>query len=101
MIAADMASQITGMLPLLMIFVVFYFFLLRPQQKRTKNQRAFMTNLAKGDIVSTNGGIIGKVTKIEDNVVSLQLDQKTFINVIKESLSKELTDAIGDSTIKI
>jgi preprotein translocase subunit YajC len=76
------------------IILVFYFFIIRPQQKKQKNQNNFVNQMAKGDEVVTSSGIVGKISKIEDNFVSLQIDQKTFIKVLKSAISKDMTDAI-------
>jgi len=80
-------------LPLLLIFIVFYFFFIRPQAKKQKTQAQFIVDLKKGDEVVLGAGIIGRINKIEDHEVSLQLDQKTFIRVVKGAISKEMTDA--------
>ncbi len=80
-------------LPLIGIFIVFYFFFIRPQQKKAKSQTNFLANINKGDDVVTASGIIGKINKIEDDIVTLQVDQKTFIRVTKNSISKEMTEA--------
>ena len=80
-------------LPLIGIFVVFYFFFIRPQQKKAKDQSSFLANINKGDDVVMSSGIIGKINKIEDEIVTLQIDQKTFIRVTKSSISKEMTAA--------
>lgn len=76
------------------IFLVFYFFFIRPQQKKQKDQNNFVNEIQKGDDVVTNSGIVGKINKIEDNIVHLQIDQKTFIKVLKSSISKELTETL-------
>ena len=76
------------------IILVFYFFIIRPQQRKQKQQGSFIKELAKGDEVVTSSGIVGKISKIEDNFVSLQIDQKTFIKVLKSAISKDMTDAI-------
>ncbi len=75
------------------IFLVFFLFFIRPQQIKQKQQGNFVNDIQKGDEVVTGSGIIGKINKIEDNVVQLQVDQKTFINILKSSISKELTDS--------
>ena len=87
-------NPLVNILPLIGIVVVFYFFFMRPQQKKQKAQTTFSTELAKGDEVATASGIIGKINKIEGNTVTLQVDQKTFIRVIRSSVSKEMTDAL-------
>ena len=75
------------------IFLVFYLFFIRPQAKKQKDQSNFVTELAKGNEVVTGSGIVGKINKIEENVIHLQIDQKTFLKIMKSSISKELTDA--------
>ena len=87
-------NPILQFLPLIAIIFVFYFFFLRPQQKKQKAQTTFLENLNKGDEVSTGSGLIGKINKIEDQIVTLQIDQKTFIRVLKSAISKEMTEAI-------
>ena len=74
-----------------MLAVVFFFFL-RPQAKKQKAQEKFVVEMKKGDQVVTTSGIIGKISKIEPHVVSLQLDQKTFINVIPNAISMEMSE---------
>ena len=74
------------------IFLVFWLFFIRPQAKKQKEQGNFVTNLEKGKEVVTGSGIVGKINKIDDRVVHLQVDQKTFLKVLKSSISKELTD---------
>ncbi len=65
------SSLIMNMLPLLAIFVIFYFLLIRPQQQRQKKHREMLAALAKGDDVVTSGGIVGRVTKITDEEVTI------------------------------
>ncbi|MBK8557900.1 MAG: preprotein translocase subunit YajC [Lewinellaceae bacterium] len=72
-----------------LILIVFYFFLIRPQIKRQKDQTSFINSLKEGMEVVTNSGIVGKVTKIEDNVVRIMSDEKTFIRVLKASIQGE------------
>jgi preprotein translocase subunit YajC len=80
-------------LPLLMIMVVFYFFMIRPQMKRQKEQQSFADSLEKGREVVTGSGMIGKINKIEGQVVTLEVANNTFIRVTKGSISKEMTEA--------
>ncbi len=79
--------------PLAMILVVFYFFMIRPQMKRQKEQTAFAESLEKGKEVVTASGMIGKIRKIEGQVVELEVANNTFIRVTKSSISKEMTEA--------
>jgi len=78
-----------GMLFPLLILVVFYFFLIRPQMKRQKDQQKFVESLREGLEVVTNAGIIGRITKIDGNVVRLMIDDKTFMRVLKQSITGE------------
>ena len=93
-LAVDIIGILSNTWPLLLILVVFYFFIIRPQNKRQKEQDNFLDNLEKGDEVATNSGMIGQINKIEDHIINLQVDNKTYIKVLKSSLSKEMTDNI-------
>lgn len=77
------------------IFGVFYFFMIRPQAKKQKEQNKFVEQLEKGNEVITASGIVGKINKIEGNFVTLQVDTKTFLKVTKNAISKEMTDMLG------
>lgn len=87
--------EIYNLLLPLMIIGVFYFFLIRPQQQMRKQQQDFVDSLEKGAEVVTNGGIIGRINKIEGNVVTLQIDTKTFVRVARGYISKDLTESIA------
>lgn len=77
---------------LILAMVVFYFLLYRPQQQKAKEQSKFMDGLQKGDDIVTASGIIGRISRIEGNIVTLQVDQKNYIRVTKSAISKEMTD---------
>ncbi len=87
-------SALANLFPLLLVFVIMYFFFLRPQIKKQKDQNTFLGNVKKGDQIATGSGLIGRVTKIEDQVVELQLDSKTFVKMLKNSISKEATESL-------
>ena len=95
LLQASQSNPIVGMLPLLAIVVVFYFFFIRPQQKKQKSQDRFIKEIQKGDEVVTTSGILGKVNKIEGNIVTLQLDNKIFIRIMKSAISKDMTDSVA------
>lgn len=83
-----------GMMQLLfpvLIIVVFYFFMLRPQMQQQKKTRDFQASLAPNSEVVTQSGIIGRITKIDDQVVTLLVDEKTKIRVLRGSISAEWT----------
>ncbi|WP_245845072.1 preprotein translocase subunit YajC [Noviherbaspirillum humi] len=74
-------------LPIVLMFVVLYFLMIRPQMKRQKEQKSMMEALAKGDEVVTAGGILGRVTKVSDAYVTLEIANGTEIVVQKVAVS--------------
>lgn len=84
---ASMMSNLSTFVPLILMFVVMYFLMIRPQQKRAKEQRAMMDALAKGDEVVTVGGILGKVSKVTDAYVTVEVAAGTEIVVQKASVT--------------
>ena len=71
--AQDPMSSITGMLPLIFMFVVLYFLMIRPQMKRAKEHKALLEGLQKNDEVLTQGGIVGKVVSLSDSYVTVEV----------------------------
>jgi len=69
----DMMSSLTSMAPLVLMFVVLYFVMIRPQMKKQKEHRTMLSALAKGDEVATSGGVLGKVTKLGDSLLSVEI----------------------------
>ena len=86
------ANPIMTFLPLVLIIVVFYFFMIRPQMKRQKELTTFRNSLEKGDKVVTTGGIYGKILEIKDNTVLLQVDDNVKIRVDKAAIVKDMSD---------
>lgn len=87
------AAQGGSMIQLLMIVVmiaVFYFLLIRPQQKRAKEHQKLVSELGKGDEVVTAGGILGKVTKVDDNYVVVEIADNMEIKLQKQSIQSTL-----------
>jgi preprotein translocase subunit YajC len=83
-------SAMTGNLVLIGgIIVIFYFFMIRPQQKKQKDQKTFLTDIKKGDMIVTMGGIHGKIAAIDDESVLLEIDKGTKIKIEKSSISLE------------
>ena len=74
-------GQIMSFLPIVLIFVVFYFLLIRPQQKKAKEHRALLDNIKVGDSILTNGGIYGKVTGLRENVLTVEISDKVRVKV--------------------
>ncbi len=93
LLQASLGTAFNQLFPLLLVFLAFWLIIIYPQNKRRKAQAEFMNNLAKGDQVVTTGGIIGKINKIDDEMITIEAG-KTFIPVTRGSISKEMTDAI-------
>jgi len=86
--AAGGADILTSLLPLLLIGVVFYFLLIRPQQKKAKEHRQMIENLRRGDRVVTSGGIVGTVTKVgDDGQVQLEIAEGVRVKVVRATIS--------------
>jgi preprotein translocase subunit YajC len=68
-----MQSTLMGMLPLVLMFVVLYFVMIRPQMKKAKEHKAMIESIAKGDEVVTQGGLLGKISKVGDSFVGIEL----------------------------
>ena len=79
-------DSIGSYLPFLLLFVLLYFLMIRPQQKKQKEQRDMLSALAVGDEVLTAGGIVGKITKVTDNFITLEISEGTEIIVQKTSI---------------
>ena len=75
-----------SLLPLILMFVLLYFLLLRPQMRRAKDQKQMIASLTKGDEVITGGGVLGRLTKISDNYVSVEIAPNVEITVQKASI---------------
>ena len=86
------ANPIMTFLPLVLIIVVFYFFMIRPQMKRQKELVTFRNSIAKGDKVVTTGGIYGKVIELKETTVLLQVDDNVKIRVDKAAIVKDMSD---------
>ncbi|MEW6589900.1 MAG: preprotein translocase subunit YajC [Pseudomonadota bacterium] len=84
--AAPAAPGFTDFLPLIIIFILFWFMLIRPQMKRAKEQRKMLSELAKGDEVVTASGQLGKVAKIGEQYVSLEIADGVVTHVQKQSI---------------
>jgi preprotein translocase subunit YajC len=77
-----------GLAPLFLVFIVFYFLMIRPQQSRMKALQASIQGVKKGDSVVTAGGLLGKVTKVEDTVVEVEVAPNMRVRVVKATLAE-------------
>lgn len=80
-----------SLLPLILIFVVFYFLLIRPQQKRMKDHRDMLTALRRGDRVVTGGGIIGQVIKVADDECTVEIGEGMRVRVLRSTIQSVLS----------
>ena len=86
-----MDSGIAQFIPLILIFVIFYFFLIRPQQKRVKDHKAMVESLKRGDEVITSGGIIGVVDRVmEDDRIEVVIGEGTKVQIIRSTITSLL-----------
>jgi preprotein translocase subunit YajC len=81
-------GMINMVAPLLLIFVIFYFLMIRPQAKRMKQHQAMLAAVKKNDVVVTNGGLVGKVTKVDEGEVEVEIASGVKVKVIKTMLSE-------------
>ena len=81
------SNQIMAFLPLILLFAVFYFLLIRPQQKRARTHKQFMENLKKGDRVVTSGGMYGTITGVTDDSVTIEVAEKVRVKVLKGAIA--------------
>jgi len=83
-------TSLSGMLPLILMFVVLYFVMIRPQMKRQKEHKAMIDALAKGDEVATAGGLLGKVTKLADATVSIEIAAGVEVQLQRQAVVQVL-----------
>ena len=82
---------ISQFIPLILIFVIFYFFLIRPQQKRVKDHKLMVENLKRGDEVITSGGIIGIVDRVmEDDRIEVIIGENVKVQIIRSTVTSQL-----------
>ena len=85
-------SGFAQFIPLILIFVIFYFFLIRPQQKKIKDHKLMVSSLKRGDKVVTSGGIIGKIEKVlGDDKVELLISENVYVEVVQSTIQSLLT----------
>lgn len=93
-------QQIGQFLPMLLIIVVFYFFMIRPQMKKTKDHKKYVEELKKGDKVITTSGIHGKVVDVNDTTFLVEVESGTKIRFEKSSISLEASKALNTPSVK-
>lgn len=91
--AAGPMANIAQFVPLVLIFIVFYFLLIRPQQKKAKEHQVYLTNLKKGDKIITGGGIHGQIVGLTETVVTLEIAENVRIKINRSAIAGSATDA--------
>ena len=86
----DMSSSLMSMLPLVLMFVVLYFVMIRPQMKKQKEHRAMIDAVAKGDEVVTAGGVLGTISKVGDNYLGLEVSKGVEIQIQRSAVVQVL-----------
>jgi len=92
--APGMKQGIAPFIPLIVIFAIFYFLIMRPQQKKAKLHQKFVTDLKRGDMVVTNSGMIGMIKNLSDKIVTLEVDEGVCIKLLRSQILE------GASTLK-
>ena len=90
--AAAKPSMMESMMPIIFLVAIFYFFLIRPQQKRAKTHQSFLSELKRGDEVLTSGGIFGKVEGLTDSFVTLGIADDVKIRILKTQIASTVND---------
>ncbi|MDH5190408.1 MAG: preprotein translocase subunit YajC [Gammaproteobacteria bacterium] len=85
--AQQQGDPVFSLVFMVLIFVVFYFLLIRPQSKRVKEHKKLVESLAKGDEVVTNGGVLGKITEVGDNFLTVEIAKEVQIKIQRDAVS--------------
>jgi preprotein translocase subunit YajC len=93
-------GQLTQFAPLILIFIVFYFLLIRPQQKQAKKQQEYLSSLKVGYKVVTKGGIHGQITALTDQIVTLEIDKDVRIKVSRDAIGPAVAEGASTSAKK-
>lgn len=87
-------NPLATFLPLVLIIVVFYFFMIRPQMKRQKELRKFHESLTKGDKVIIAGGVYGKILEVRDDYAVVEIDENVKVKVVKSTIIRDSSDLV-------
>ena len=86
-------SGFAQFIPLILIFVIFYFFLIRPQQKKIKEHKLMVSSLKRGDDIVTSGGMFGKIDKVyDDDKVDLLISENVIVQVVKSTIQNHINN---------
>ena len=85
---ADSTGGFISLLPIVLLFVVFYFILIRPQQKRAKQHKEMISAIKKGEEIVTNGGLLGKVIDIDDNFITVEISNGLNVRIQRQAVAQ-------------
>jgi len=85
-----MNNALAQMLPFIALFAIFYFLIIKPQQKQQKEHKNMLDSLTKGDKVVTTGGLIAEVVKPEEDFIKIKLNDDTIVKIVREYISRKL-----------
>jgi len=97
---AGQAGGIAGFLPIIILFAIFYFLLIRPQQKKAKEHREMISNLKKGIRIVTSGGIYGTIQTIDDTTIGLEIADKVKIKISRGNVAAVISDTAKEDKKK-
>jgi len=85
-----MSNQLMQFLPIILLFAIFYFLIIRPQQKAQKEHKRMVESLQKGDKIITNGGLIAQVVKPEEDFIKIKLNDETIVKLDRDYVAKKI-----------
>ena len=93
-----MSQQLQGIFPIILIIIVFYFFMIRPQLKKTKEQKKFRENIKIGDKIVTIGGIHGKIADVQETTFMITVEGGVKLKIERSAISMDASTMIGAET---
>ena len=85
--AAQQPSMLASFIPLILIFLIFYFLLIRPQQKKQKEHKILLDSIQRGDEILSSGGILGKVIKVDNNKLTVEISKGVNVTIIRSTVA--------------
>jgi len=95
---AAVNNPISGFIPLILIFAIFYFFIIRPQQKKIKDHQVMVDGLKKGDVVLTSGGVYGIINKVKEEILDVEIAKNVIVKIAKSTVSNKSDNKIKFSS---
>jgi preprotein translocase subunit YajC len=89
---AEQGNILASLFPLLILFAIFYFLVIRPQQKQAKQHKEMVASLKKGDKIVTTGGLIGEVVKSEEDFIKVKLNDETIVKIVPDYVVRKIED---------